>query len=67
MKIPKIPNIPRKLSVLVVTGIPAIVGGGVVYALSGESYTMVVLWEVLLAAGMLTLALNTGNTEDSHH
>ena len=63
----KIRNVPRKLSVLVVTGVPAIVGGGIVYALSNGSYVMVALWEVLLAAGMAAVAWKTGNDEEHHH
>lgn len=43
---------PRNLSVLVVTGIPAIIGGGLLYWLTGahspQSYYAVTLYEVLL-------------------
>ncbi len=45
-------NISRKLGILVFCGVPAIVGGGIVYALFG-SYVSVLVYEVilLLAAG----------------
>jgi len=40
-------HVSRKLGVLVFCGVPAIVGGGIVYALFG-SYVPVFLWEVIL-------------------
>ncbi len=45
-------NISRKLGILVFCGVPAIVGGGIVYAVLG-SYTPVFIYEILLlfAAG----------------
>ena len=67
MAITKIKNIPRKLSVLVVTGVPAIVGGGVAYTLSNGSYAAVARWEVILVAGMAVVAWKTGNTGEHHH
>lgn len=42
-------DIPRRLGILVFCGVPAIIGGGIVYALFG-SYTPVVAYEVLLLA-----------------
>ncbi|MDM8526013.1 hypothetical protein QUF80_21785 [Desulfococcaceae bacterium HSG8] len=41
-------SISRKLGTLVVFGVPAIVGGGIVYALSGHSYAAVSVFEALL-------------------
>ena len=45
-------DISRKLGILVFCGVPAIIGGGIVYAIFG-SYVPVVVYEVilLLAAG----------------
>ena len=45
-------DIPRKLGILVVFGVPAIIGGGIIYALFG-TYTPVAAYEALLliAAG----------------
>jgi len=40
-------NISRKLGVLVFCGVPAIIGGGIVYAIFG-SYTPVTIYELLL-------------------
>jgi zinc transporter ZupT len=40
-------DISKKLGILVFCGVPAIVGGGIVYALFG-SYVPVVVFEVLL-------------------
>lgn len=45
-------NVSRKLGILVFCAVPAIVGGGIIYALFG-SYMPVFVWELLLifAAG----------------
>lgn len=40
-------NISRKLGILVFSGVPAIVGGGIVYALF-DSYMAVSIYEILL-------------------
>ena len=40
-------NISRKLGILVFCGVPAIIGGGIVYGLTG-SYTPVAIYEVLI-------------------
>jgi zinc transporter ZupT len=42
-------SIPRKLSILVVFGVPAIIGGGIMYWLFGGNYHPVIIYEVLLA------------------
>jgi hypothetical protein len=46
-------SVARKLGILVFFGVPAIVGGGIVYALTGDNYTAVFVYESLLimAAG----------------
>jgi len=46
-------NIPRRLGILVVCAVPAIVGGGIVYWIFGGSYNPVIVYEalLLLAAG----------------
>lgn len=41
-------DIARKLGIMVFCGVPVIVGGGIVYALSGESYLAVGVYEILL-------------------
>ncbi len=40
-------EISRKLGILVFCGVPAIIGGGIVYAIFG-SYTPMIIYEVLL-------------------
>jgi hypothetical protein len=40
-------NISRKLGILVFCGVPAIIGGGIVYGIY-ESYISVAIWEVIL-------------------
>jgi len=51
-------SIPRKLSILVVFGVPAIVGGGIMYWLFGGSYHPVIVYEVLLALFAGSLVTN---------
>jgi hypothetical protein len=43
-------SISRKIGTVVVFGVPAIVGGGIVYALSGGNYAAVSVFEILLIA-----------------
>ena len=47
-------DISRKLGILVFCGVPAIIGGGIVYGLAG-SFVPVVIYEILLylAAGAI--------------
>ena len=40
-------DVSRKLGILVFCGVPAIVGGGIMYALF-DSYIPVFIWEILL-------------------
>ena len=40
-------DVSRKLGILVFFGVPAIIGGGIMYAIFG-SYIPVFIWEVLL-------------------
>ncbi|MCG6911025.1 MAG: hypothetical protein LJE94_12995 [Deltaproteobacteria bacterium] len=46
-------DVSRKLGILVFCGVPAIIGGGIMYAMF-DSYLSVFIWEVLLifAAGV---------------
>ncbi len=41
-------NISRRLGTLVVFGVPAIIGGGIIYALTGQNYVSVFAYEILL-------------------
>ena len=47
----------RRIGVLIVFGVPAIVGGGIVYALAGHSWAAVGVYEALLYAGAFATAL----------
>ena len=40
----------QRLAVLIFTMVPAIIGGGIIYKYTGETYTWVVVYEVLLYA-----------------
>ena len=42
-------NISRKLGILVFCGVPAIIGGGILYGIF-HSYTPVVIYEIILLA-----------------
>ena len=41
-------DIARKMGIMVFCGVPVIVGGGIVYALSGGSYMAVGVYQVIL-------------------
>jgi len=41
-------DISRKIGIMVFSGVPIIVGGGIVYALSGGSYIAVGIYELIL-------------------
>ena len=41
-------NVSRKLGILVFYAVPAIIGGGVVFALSGGNWMYVFVYEILL-------------------
>jgi len=44
-------TISRKLGILVFCGVPAVIGGGIVYAVFGHSAAAVAVYEVLLLLG----------------
>ena len=50
-------NISRKLGALIIFGVPAIVGGGIVYHFF-SSYTAVTIYEILLAFTALGVVAN---------
>ena len=41
-------DISRKLGILIFFAVPAIIGGGIIYASFGESFTPVFIYEALL-------------------
>jgi len=50
-------NIVQKIAVMIVTGVPAIIGGGIIYQLTDHTYTLVAVYEVLLIAIMSFVAI----------
>ena len=50
-------DISRKLGILVFFGVPAVIGGGITYALFGDSYHAVFIYEFLL---LLTAGIFVG-------
>jgi ABC-type phosphate transport system permease subunit len=52
-----------RFGMIVLTGVPAIIGGGITYGLT-ESYTGVIIWEVILFL-LLVAALIKGGKGDS--
>ncbi|MGA2404173.1 MAG: hypothetical protein ABSG91_21125 [Syntrophobacteraceae bacterium] len=54
-----------RFGMIVLAGVPAIIGGGITYGLT-ESYTGVIVWEVVLFC-LLAAALRKGGKGDSGH
>lgn len=50
-------DIPRKIGILVFTGVPAIIGGGIIYHFFG-SYIPVAVYEILLIMAALGIVRN---------
>ena len=53
-----------RFGMIVLAGVPAIIGGGITYGLT-ESYTSVIIWEVVLFC-LLVAALIKGGKGDAH-
>ena len=51
-------DISRKLGIMIVTGVPAIVGGGIVHYFFG-SYIQVIVYEIILLIAALGLLTNS--------
>ena len=51
-------DISRKIGIMIVNGVPAIVGGGIVYHFFG-SYTQVIIYEIILLIAALGLLTNS--------
>jgi hypothetical protein len=45
----------QKTGIMIFSGVPAIMGGGIVFALFGHSALPVVIYETLLFAGVFTI------------
>ena len=48
-------EISRKIGTLILTAVPAIIGGGIVYDIFGHSYPAVAAYEILLLIGAVLL------------
>lgn len=55
-----------RFGMLVLTGVPAIVGGGLVWAIFGK-WTAVVIWEVVLLFLMSFVIAKGDKNEAAHH
>ncbi len=54
---------PRSLGILVFTGVPAIVGGGLIFWATGRSYSLVIPYELILYSVSLVIAAKVGDLE----
>ncbi|MCE5335291.1 MAG: hypothetical protein LLG06_11980 [Desulfobacteraceae bacterium] len=54
-----------RFGMTVLSGVPAIIGGGITYGLT-ESWTGVIVWEVLVVV-LLIAALIKGGKSSGHH
>ena len=45
----------QKLGIMIFSGVPAIMGGGIVYALFGGATLPVVVYELMLMAGIFSI------------
>ncbi|MBI9075742.1 MAG: hypothetical protein JEZ02_10055 [Desulfatibacillum sp.] len=54
---------PRALGILIVTGVPAIVGGGLIWWASGHSYSLVFPYEIILYTVSVIVASKAGDLE----
>ena len=54
-----------RFGMLVLTGVPAIIGGGITYGITG-SWTAVIVWEVILACLMATAIIKGGKKGSAH-
>lgn len=55
-----------RFGMLILTGVPAIVGGGVMWAIFGK-WTAVIIWEVVLLFIMSLLISKGDKGETAHH
>ncbi len=58
-------NWPWRFGMTVLSGVPAIIGGGITYGLT-ESWTGVIVWEAILFVLLITVLIKGGKTGDSH-
>ena len=54
---------PRALGVLIFTGVPAIIGGGLIWWATGHSYKLVVPYEIVLYLISMSIAAKAPDLE----
>ena len=55
-----------RFGMIVLSGVPAIIGGGITYGLT-ESWTAVIVWEALLLCVLAAVLIKDGKAGSSHH
>lgn len=55
-----------RFGMIVLSGVPAIIGGGITYGLT-ESYSAVIGWEVLLFIVLIAALIKGGKSSPAHH
>jgi hypothetical protein len=55
-----------RFGMIVLSGVPAIIGGGIIYGLS-ESWTAVIVWEAILLCLLAAALIKGGKTDSGHH
>ena len=55
-----------RFGMIVLSGVPAIVGGGITYGLT-ESWTAVVIWEAILFCFLVTVLIKGGKDDSNHN
>ena len=55
-----------RFGMIVLSGVPAIIGGGITYGLT-ESWTSVIVWEAILLCVLLAVLIKGGKTDSGHH
>ena len=55
-----------RFGMIVLSGVPAIVGGGITYGLT-ESWTAVIVWEAIVFCLLVAVLLKGGKAGSSHH
>jgi len=51
---------------IVLSGVPAIIGGGITYGLT-ENWTAVIVWEAIVFCLLVAVLIKGGKDSSSHH
>ncbi|MFZ0931369.1 MAG: hypothetical protein WAN11_22385 [Syntrophobacteraceae bacterium] len=55
-----------RFGMIVLSGVPAIIGGGITYGLT-ESWTAVIVWEAVLLCVLAAVLIKGGKGGSNHH